>query len=331
MAIPFTCPSCNASFRVKDEMAGKKGKCPQCGTGVVVPHAEPGDPPVGRLIEKRISAAAPVDEPPPDTTADDADWDREQRPYQTQAPDLDRLRDYRVDMNEWFRYSGGRHFSAFMGPMIGFFFILCAVTFILVLLSFFFIGYLGFFIVLPQLAAGPTLVCLRQLKGQKWSFGDFFGGFKYYWTTLAIELLAGLAQIITLAPGFILLMIAKAITDEMDIGPNPIFGFAALAIIALSFAITIYVWFRLNVFCRQIMLETNCGPIAAYKGSWRLTRGHFWGLFGSFMLMMFLLNVVTMLTCGIGLLFALPRALLFWNAAYLVITGRKPVEPEAAY
>jgi hypothetical protein len=79
------------------------------------------------------------------------------------------------------------------------------------------------------------------------------------------------------------------------------------------------------------MIETNCGPIAAYKGSWRLTRGHFWGLFGSFVLMMMIVQLATFLTCGIGLLFVLPRGLLFWNAAYLRITGRTPVSPESAY
>jgi len=338
MAIPFTCPACNASFRVKEEMAGRKGKCPKCGAGVVVPHSGPpdavqaADPPTPLArprppVEERVAASAPADEPVPDRYGADEHWDREERPYQTEAPDLERLRDYRIDMGEWYRYSGGRHNSAFMGPMIGFFFIMWAVTFAMMMLSMVFIGYLGFFLLLPQLAAGPTIVCLRQLKGQEWKFGDFFGGFKYYWTTLAIELLAGLMQLVTLAPGFILLIIAKQITDAMDIGPNPIFGFSALAIIGISIAATVYVWFRLNVFARQIMIETQCGPIAAYKGSWRLTRGHFWGLFGSFMLMLFLVYLIAFVTCGIGLLFALPRGLLFWNAAYLLITGRKPVEP----
>jgi hypothetical protein len=32
-------------------------------------------------------------------------------------------------------------------------------------------------------------------------------------------------------------------------------------------------------------------------------------------------------TCGIGMLFALPRGLLFWNTGYLFATGRRPLEP----
>src|SRR5437764_851186 len=32
MAISLTCPKCGKGLRVKDEWAGKKIKCPQCGT-----------------------------------------------------------------------------------------------------------------------------------------------------------------------------------------------------------------------------------------------------------------------------------------------------------
>jgi tRNA A-37 threonylcarbamoyl transferase component Bud32 len=35
--IPFCCPACQKRFSVKDEMAGKKGRCPGCGQFVAVP------------------------------------------------------------------------------------------------------------------------------------------------------------------------------------------------------------------------------------------------------------------------------------------------------
>jgi hypothetical protein len=38
MSINVQCDSCNSSFKVKDEFAGKRGKCPTCGVGVQVPH-----------------------------------------------------------------------------------------------------------------------------------------------------------------------------------------------------------------------------------------------------------------------------------------------------
>ena len=36
----MTCPQCNAALRVKNEMAGKRGKCPHCQGMLVVPQAE---------------------------------------------------------------------------------------------------------------------------------------------------------------------------------------------------------------------------------------------------------------------------------------------------
>lgn len=38
--IEFKCSNCGKQLRVKDDAAGKKGKCPQCGTELTVPEAE---------------------------------------------------------------------------------------------------------------------------------------------------------------------------------------------------------------------------------------------------------------------------------------------------
>jgi hypothetical protein len=50
MAISFSCPSCEHGVKVKDELAGRKVKCPQCGEGMLVPNGE----------EPRRKAAAAV-------------------------------------------------------------------------------------------------------------------------------------------------------------------------------------------------------------------------------------------------------------------------------
>jgi WD40 repeat protein/serine/threonine protein kinase len=54
--ISFACPHCQHRLRVKDELAGKKGKCPHCGHGVLIAP----DPPEGRR-----SAADALTLPPP--------------------------------------------------------------------------------------------------------------------------------------------------------------------------------------------------------------------------------------------------------------------------
>jgi Zn-dependent protease with chaperone function len=40
VAISVTCPQCNAALRVKNEMAGKRGKCPHCQGVLIVPQSE---------------------------------------------------------------------------------------------------------------------------------------------------------------------------------------------------------------------------------------------------------------------------------------------------
>src|SRR5947199_455286 len=39
MPIAITCAGCGKNLKVKDEWAGKKGKCPQCGTTFLIPAA----------------------------------------------------------------------------------------------------------------------------------------------------------------------------------------------------------------------------------------------------------------------------------------------------
>ena len=36
--ISFVCPACNKQLKVKDELAGKKAKCPGCGKPIMIPE-----------------------------------------------------------------------------------------------------------------------------------------------------------------------------------------------------------------------------------------------------------------------------------------------------
>src|SRR6202035_1240860 len=40
MAISFSCPSCDHTIKVKDELAGRKVRCPECSTAIRVPELE---------------------------------------------------------------------------------------------------------------------------------------------------------------------------------------------------------------------------------------------------------------------------------------------------
>ncbi|MDA0838052.1 MAG: STAS domain-containing protein [Planctomycetota bacterium] len=47
MPIKFKCGSCEAVLQVKDELAGKKGRCPKCQQVITVPQADAAPPPSG--------------------------------------------------------------------------------------------------------------------------------------------------------------------------------------------------------------------------------------------------------------------------------------------
>ena len=44
--ITISCSACQKKLSVKEDLAGKKVKCPQCGAGLVIPEAAEGEPTV---------------------------------------------------------------------------------------------------------------------------------------------------------------------------------------------------------------------------------------------------------------------------------------------
>jgi predicted Zn finger-like uncharacterized protein len=95
MPIVVSCPSCSARFNAKDEWAGRKAKCPKCGTVLTVPAAGPADAPAPPAAPKpspspKPPAAAtpaprPVPKPEPaaagfDVVDDETEEDTEEAP-----------------------------------------------------------------------------------------------------------------------------------------------------------------------------------------------------------------------------------------------------------
>jgi hypothetical protein len=330
MTIAVRC-ACGQSLKAKDELAGKRVKCPGCGRIAVLPLAvttAAGADLPGKAVTTARPRAAAVPRPKKVLLPGGQTGERPDTPEA--PPGLDGLPSrYTVDLGAWFR-AANPHYGTLLGPTIGYLMLFLLIMAGLFLLTLILIGYLGFFLLLPHLAAGPTIVCLAQLKGRKWTLGTFFTGFRRYGTWLALELLLDLLILACFLPGLLVMVLLALLNAAAGVDPDSpvmaVTGTISLLALLGGVVAAVYVWFRAGIFARQLVIDRGCGAVEAIKGSWRLAGVRFWGLFGAFLLVLLGVEVVSLLTCGIGMLFALPYGLLVLNAGYLHITGTRDRE-----
>jgi hypothetical protein len=337
---------------VPDALFGQKVQCPTCGdtfftsanTGSPQPStsAHEGVPPrssASPLIEReeRLSYEEPPPMRRPPAPADeeryavqppDHDEQGEEPPHEPafeadEEPQPDDWRKdslagvsnrYSIYVGEWFDYAK-EHYSAVLGPMIAYTAIYIAIDCSLGLVPF--VSVLTLFLLDPVLQAGYVVVCLAQLKGKPWSFGDFFSGFQRYGALIGNFFITFGIVFGFLLLNIIVLAVARA---------GPAHGFLPLAIVFMvltSFACA-YVLLRATCFNVWLIIDRGCGPFEAIQGSWTISRDHFWGLFGS-LLVVWIVGGIGVLLCGIGVLFTWPLYFLAKTAGYLLIAGtRRP-------
>jgi hypothetical protein len=369
----FACPQCHASMRTGPTVeAGMSVRCPSCGSTVRVPGDEfTGSPP-----------AAP---PRPAGEFTDAPRYREDERDEFDKPDgppegpgLEGLsNEYSIDLGEWFRYAQA-HWGAVVGPMIGYLFILMVIA----MAASCFAGMLAGFLQVAMTAGGPpgqgtgslvsqlfsqlfqqalqlfvmtplqagfTVVALAQLKGRRWSFGDFFGGFRWYGAIVVSTLILMLIQWACLLPGGTLAGVAfvnqvahlprnpaanpafnpgpgagpNAPPDLSQIRPDDPLLIAGAVLFLIGLIVLIYLAVRCGLFALPLIIDRGCGGVDAIRGSWMLTRGHFWMLL-AVVLLTVVINMLGVMACLVGLLFTFPLTLLLMTAGYLLIAGTRP-------
>ena len=338
----FNCPQCQVKLRRSAQLQpGARVQCPRCSTQFSVPPVEEAVPPpapVGPAIgaeagererddlvatgpragEDRLSTGYDPGKGPYGGTEGGEDYPS----LRSSEPDL-LSHEYTIDLNVWLAYAR-EHWGAILGPAVGYQVLLIIIGQVLGLIPLPF-GLVAQLFVMPPLNAGLTIVCLAQLKGKRWEFGDFFGGFGFYSQTLGLTLLSGL-----LAVGFLgvpaggLFALALTVSNGGAAPPvEQVLGLTgALAVLLVPY---LYLSLRLNFFALALILDRNLGAIEAMKGSWKLTEGHFWGLLGtSIVLAGIYLGGFAL--CCVGALFAVPFIALVQTAGYLLVAGtQRPV------
>lgn len=327
MPILTSCPSCGRQLRVPDELLGRQVKCPSC--NAVFSAAES---PVGGTV-----APPPLEEPYEGySERDEFDDDDYLERRGKRGRGLDGLSsNYTIELGEWFRFAG-IHYSAFLGPCIGYLILYGLITGVSGAIPF--VGPIAQLLLTPPLEAGFIVVAIKQIQGRSWQFGDFFSGFQMYGSLLANYLLKGLIILGLMLPT-VVAMIATGFFQEImeaaQFQPGGAFGgrqqlprfdpdkaLIVFGIGLVNFLLASYVIVRATYFCTFLIVDRECGPIEAIQGSWTLSRGHFWGLFGC-SIVLFLVAYVGILACCVGFLFTAPYALLGYSAGYVIIAGSR--------
>jgi hypothetical protein len=265
--------------------------------------------------------------------------------------------DYRIRFSRWIA-AARPHYGVLLLPFVGYFLIFTLVLavsalvgllpiallaaeelgwFRLLGLAVLPVALLTWFVLVPGMAAGFHVVCQAQLKGHPWSFGTFFTGFRWSGTMSARMLLLLVLSTAIELPALAIVIVPQTIWRE-----PPIVVVGTTSALMLAVLLTEgYLLVRLVFFSHLIIIDRGCGLIDALRGSWLLSRGHFWGLLGvlipllvvpvsapillavlpsfvdlpsTFMIVVGVMTIVSMVCF-------LPAIVLVLNAGYLLITG----------
>jgi hypothetical protein len=345
--------ACGAKLNASRAMLGKRAKCPKCGAALLIAEPTPAGaietapepsqatpgPPVAANFAPEPLRPAPTNVLPTSPTTQPTVL-----PVALRRRGLERVdSNYQIKLPLWWKIAIA-NYRAIAFPAAGFMaiFIPCFLVSVLFLgapigmifdhgtsrserllgyclLPF---GFLPSIFLLPALAAGLHVVCQRQLLGKPWSFGTFFAGFRQIGSHAGATALVTLLYFVPLLLSQVLLVSGRILYPGQ---PTPwLAGLAGALNAGLGLAVG-YAVFRLVMFPHYLVIDRDCGPLDALRGSWRLTHGHFWSWVGVGLLIMVGSVGVSIVTLGFGLLVAVPLMALVLNAGYLLIAGSEPI------
>jgi phage FluMu protein Com len=329
MAIEFRCTHCDKLLSTQSGTEGQKAKCPQCGTIQVIPNSSSAAGQGVRQFDapapRQPDFAPPPEAPPPrdPNFADTAPYARrpgEANPYESplaysQAATVPRgFNPTQIELGETFSKTW-QIYKANLGACMGGTFVMVACSILigglvqaLLLPLGALLGRDAFIVtwVLQQVVGqvisaffyiGIILFMLRIARGQSPEFGLLFGGGPFLLYGFAIQIIVFLATL----GGFILLVVPGII-------------------IALMLSQAMF-----------MLVDQRADIAGSLKMSVETMKGNKLTVFGIWLLGGLLTILVTVFTCGIGMLFALPFMTLLTAVVYLSVTGQRTVEDPAAH
>lgn len=308
MSIEFRCSQCGKLLRTGDDTAGMQARCPECGSVMPIPTGGPSSAAAGIEPQASTMMSSPVPPPPPPPGQDD------ENPYQSPGaypttpvgpPPPGSFQPTVIDFGDIF----SRTWTIFKDQWG-----MCLLVLFLVFLFNVFVGnalsfggrFLGLAANSPQLAQilsslgslagwllniwigiGQALIFLSMARGDPVELGQLFAGGPYFLRILAASIIAGFAFMAGL-----LLLIVPGIFLALMFWP--------------------FYW---------IIVDRNAGVLDSFRLAQRITEGNKATVF-VLAVVAVALTIVSMIPCGLGLLFTVPFFALMGPVTYLAMSGQ---------
>ncbi|NLE36893.1 MAG: hypothetical protein GX621_02600 [Pirellulaceae bacterium] len=331
MPIEFRCMSCDKLLRTPDETAGRQAKCPACGVVMTVPEAtgspagsaSGGESPFGTFYDDRPRDSVNPYEAPDEIPAGDSPFGASLSPSGIRPTRIgfgDVLaRTWTVFTEKWGMCLAVALVCVIINFGVG------QVSQIICQLLIMAAGPVGIFGAIVVYVAtqvfglwintGQAIFFVKTARGHDAEFTDIFTGGPYLLRVLGAGILFSLGGAailgICLAPAGALAL-AKA-EDAAIIAM--ICGFSVGFIAFIAYTLTFLPYFYL-------IIDQNMGIIDSLTEARRVTSGNRLTAFGILLVTGLIGGVITLFTCGIGLLAVLPYMSLLYVVLYLSMIGQ---------
>jgi hypothetical protein len=174
-------------------------------------------------------------------------------------------------------------------------------------------------VLIGSMMCGLYLCLFAQMRGQPVEFGDLFKGFDYFVQGLVAAAIQTVPIFIVLVPAYAMFFaftIASMPHDRYarDQGPPPgfIIGVILFVLVMLVISLAIHILF---VFAYPLIVDRKLSGWDAIKLSARASMKNFGGMLG-LILLNFLLGILGVFACYVGMFFVMPISFASYAAAY---------------
>jgi len=174
-------------------------------------------------------------------------------------------------------------------------------------------------VLIGSMMCGLYLCLFAQMRGQSVEFGDLFKGFDYFVQGLVAAAIQTVPIFIVLVPAcamFFAFTIASMPHDRYarDQGPPPgfIIGVVLFVLVMMVISLAIHILF---VFAYPLIVDRKLSGWDAIRLSARASMKNFGGMLG-LILLNFLLGILGVFACYVGVFFVMPISFASYAAAY---------------